>query len=189
MLALVVLVAIVAGTSAYVLVAHERQRRLTELEERATRIADLFSRSLAQPLWNIDVGAINGQLAALAPNPEVAQFTVTAVGYGTVSTVGSTVQPSPGDSVVRVRAIEYTPPGDAPKEKIGEVRVVLTRAVAEQGDQRRPPGDSRHDHGRRCGALRRDFPVAQANGAQPDQPSRGDGRPDRERRPSRALCR
>ncbi|MFC6310338.1 sensor histidine kinase [Paraburkholderia dipogonis] len=132
MLALAVLVAIVAGTSAYALVAHERQRRLVELEERATRIADLFSRSLAQPLWNVDLRAIDGQLAALAPNPEVARFTVTAVGYGMVATAGRAAQPGPGDSVVRVRAIEYVPPGDAPKEKIGEVRVVLTKAVAEQ---------------------------------------------------------
>ncbi|MFL9869632.1 PAS domain S-box protein [Paraburkholderia fungorum] len=132
MVALVVLVAIVAGTSAYGLVAHERQHRFAELDERATRIADLLSRSLAQPLWNIDLGAINGQLAALAPNPEVAQFTVTAVGYGTVSTAGSAIQPSPRDSVVRVRAIEYTPPGNVPREKIGEVRVVLTKAVAER---------------------------------------------------------
>jgi PAS domain S-box-containing protein len=132
MLALVVLVAIVAGTSAYALVAHERQHRLVELEERATRIADLFSRSLAEPLWNIDLRAIDGQLAALAPSPEVARFTVTAVGYGVVATAGSGPQPGPGGSVVRVRAIEYVPPGDAPKEKIGEVRVVLTTAVAEQ---------------------------------------------------------
>ncbi|CAE6871968.1 HAMP domain-containing protein [Paraburkholderia domus] len=132
MLALVVLVAIVAGASAYILVEHERERRLIALEERATRIADLFSRSLAQPLWNIDRGAIDSQLAALAPNPEVARFTVTAVGYGTVSTVRSANQPNPGDSVVRVRAIEYDPPGDAPREKIGEIRVVLTKAVAEQ---------------------------------------------------------
>jgi len=33
---------------------------------------------------------------------------------------------------VRVRAIEYDPPGDAPREKIGEIRVVLTKAVARQ---------------------------------------------------------
>ena len=66
MLALVILVAIVAGTSAYALVAHERQRRLTALEERATRIADLFSQSLAQPLWNIELGAINEGFALLA---------------------------------------------------------------------------------------------------------------------------
>lgn len=132
MLALVVLVALVAGTSAYSLVEHERERRLVELEERATRIADLFSHSLAQPLWNVDRDAIDSQLAALAPNPEVAEFTVTAANYGTVSTVKGARDADPADSVVRVRAIEYDPPGAAPREKIGEVRVVLTKSVAEQ---------------------------------------------------------
>jgi hypothetical protein len=38
----------------------------------------------------------------------------------------------PGDSVVRVRAIEYAPPGDAPREKVGKVRVVLAKAVAKR---------------------------------------------------------
>lgn len=129
MLALVVLVATVAGSSAYILVEHERNRRLVELQERATRIADLYSHSLALPLWNIDLGAIESQLAALAPNPEVAEFTVTAVGYGTVSTVKREL--NPGDAVVRIRPIEYGPPG-APREKIGEIRVVLTKAVAQE---------------------------------------------------------
>jgi PAS domain S-box-containing protein len=133
MLALVILVALVAAISAYVVVEHSRERRLVELDERATRIADLFSRSLAQPLWNVDRGAIDSQLAALAPNPEVAQFTVTAVGYGIVSNVKGDQRVDPDDRVVRVRAIEYDPPGDAPREKIGEIRVVLTRAVAREG--------------------------------------------------------
>ena len=132
MVALVILVALVAGTSAFVLVEHSRERRLAELEERATRIAELFSRSLAQPLWNVDRGAIDNQLAALAPNPEVAQFTVTAVGYGIVSNVKGDQRVDPDDRVVRVKAIEYDPPGDAPREKIGEIRVVLTKAVARQ---------------------------------------------------------
>ena len=132
MFALVVLVAVVAGTSAYFLIGQSRERRLVELEERATRIADLFSHSLAQPLWNVDRGAIDSQLAALAPNPEVAQFTVTAVGYGIVSNAKGDQHLDPADSVVRIRAIEYDPPGDAPREKIGEIRVVLTKAVAEQ---------------------------------------------------------
>ncbi|RDJ99082.1 sensor histidine kinase [Paraburkholderia lacunae] len=132
MLALVVLVALVVGTSSYSLVEHERERRLVELEERATRIADLYSRSLAQPLWNVDRGAIDSQLAALAPNPEVAEFTVTAANYGTVSSVKGAPHPDPGDSVVRIRSIEFDPPGAAPLEKIGEIRVVLTKAVAEQ---------------------------------------------------------
>ena len=86
-LALAILVALVAAGSAYVLIERERERRLVELEGRAARIADLFSRSLAYPLWNVDRAAIDGQLAALAPNPDVAQFSVTAVGYGTVSEV------------------------------------------------------------------------------------------------------
>ncbi|MFJ1258585.1 histidine kinase [Cupriavidus sp. CuC1] len=132
MLAIVMLVAMVAGSSAYVLVRHEQERRLVELEDRATRIADLLSRSLALPLWNIDRDAIDSQLAALAPNPEVARFTVTAVGYGTVSTVMGARHTTPDDSVVRVRAIEYEPPGNAPTERIGEITVVLTKAVVEE---------------------------------------------------------
>lgn len=132
MLALAVLVALVAGSSAYFAAEHERERRLEALEQRATRIADLLSRSLAQPLWNVDRKAIDEQLAALAPNPEIVEYTVTAANYGIVSTVKGPRQNLSGDQVVRVRPIEYTPPGDAPREKIGEVRVVFTRAVAEQ---------------------------------------------------------
>ncbi|TKC78108.1 HAMP domain-containing protein [Trinickia terrae] len=108
----------------------ERARRYAVLEERATRIAELYSRSLAQPLWNVDRGAIDNQLAALAPNPEVVEFTVTAANYGVVSNIRKRVDAADQDNVVRVRPIEYDPPGAAPREKIGEVRIVLTRAVA-----------------------------------------------------------
>src|SRR5438105_1732941 len=84
MLALALVVVLLASASTYVLVERERERRLTELEGRATRIAELFSRSLAQPLSNLDRAAIGNQLAALAPNPEVLSFRVTAPGQGTV---------------------------------------------------------------------------------------------------------
>ncbi|MBW8758280.1 MAG: response regulator [Burkholderiales bacterium] len=132
MLALAVLVAIVAFVSAYVLNERERERRILELEGRATRIADLFSRSVAYPLWNLNRAAIDGQLAALAPNPEVAQFSITTVDDGTVSAV-TKIQPSQlVDPIVRIQAIEYTPPGGA-KQKIGEVRVVMTRAIVDKG--------------------------------------------------------
>ncbi|MBP0625158.1 PAS domain S-box protein [Cupriavidus consociatus] len=140
MLALLVLVATVAGASAYALFEQERNRRLVELGERATRIADLFSQSLALPLWNIDVSAIQSQLAALAPNPEVAEFTVTAERYGEVSSVKNVRQLRPGEAVVRIRPIEYGPPGNAPREKIGEIRVVLTKAVAQQAINRARQG-------------------------------------------------
>src|SRR4051794_1165586 len=131
MVALTVLVTLMTGGSAYFLIEREGDRRLLELEERATRIADLLSRSLAQPLWNVDIKAIDSQLAALAPNVEVAQFSVTAVNYGLVSTVNGPHGPDPA-GVVRVRAIEYTPFEEFPVQKIGEVRVELTRAVTQQ---------------------------------------------------------
>ena len=136
MLAFTVLVMLVAFASAYILVEKEREHRLHELEDRATRIAELYSRSLAQPLWNVDVGAIESQLGALSPNPEVAQFIVTATNYGIVSTTNGAPLPPPDERIVRVKPIEFTPPGDAPREKIGEIRVVLTRAVAEAGISR-----------------------------------------------------
>jgi len=131
MVALTVLVTLMTGGSAYFLIEREGDRRLLELEERATRIADLLSRSLAQPLWNVDIKAIDSQLAALAPNGEVAQFSVTAVNYGLVSTVNGLHGPDP-NGVVRVREIEYAPFEEFPVQKIGEVRVELTRAVTQQ---------------------------------------------------------
>jgi len=99
MVALTVLVTLMTGGSAYFLIEREGDRRLLELEERATRVADLLSRSLAQPLWNVDVKAIDSQLAALAPNVEVAQFSVTAVNYGLVSTVNGPHGPDPAPTV------------------------------------------------------------------------------------------
>ena len=132
MLALAILVALVAAASAYVLIERERERRFLELEGRAARIAELFSRSVAYPLWNVDRAAIDSQLAALAPNPEVAQFSITAVGSGTVSEVTKIQGPDLIDPIVRVQPIEYAPPGGLKPQKIGEVRVVLTRDVVEQ---------------------------------------------------------
>jgi len=132
MLALAVLVALVALASVYVLIERERERRLLELDGRAARIAELFSRSVAYPLWNVDHAAIDSQLAALSPNPEVAQFSVTTIGDNTVSALTKIKDADLVDPIVRVQAIEYTPPGGLQPQKIGEVRVVLTRAVVEE---------------------------------------------------------
>jgi signal transduction histidine kinase/DNA-binding response OmpR family regulator len=133
MVALSLLVAIVAGGLAYFLIGYEHDRRISLLEQRATRIADLFSHSLAYPLWNVDYQAITSQLTALASNPEVLEFKVTAANYGEVATVrgkhapkGSSVT---ADSIIRLRQITYTPAAGAPEQTIGEVRVALTQEV------------------------------------------------------------
>jgi signal transduction histidine kinase len=61
----------------------------------------------------------------------VVSFTVTATAFGVVADVRNARQPAEKETVVRVRTIEFTPQGDAPRERIGEVRVVLTKAAAQ----------------------------------------------------------
>ena len=53
-----------AAASAYVMIDRERERRYVDLEGHAGRIAELFSRSLADSLWNADPAA--RELATLA---------------------------------------------------------------------------------------------------------------------------
>ena len=131
MVALSVLVAMVIGGSATWLVERERGERLGRLEERATRIADLLEQSLAQELWNVDRQAIQRQLDVLARNPELAELTVTAVGYGTVATAGPRNVSGATGAVVRVRPITHRQFEGSTPQTIGEVRVILTRAEAE----------------------------------------------------------
>ncbi|BAL27192.1 PAS/PAC sensor hybrid histidine kinase (plasmid) [Azoarcus sp. KH32C] len=132
MLALSLLVAVVAGGSAYFLIELEAERRFAELEQRASRVADVLSQSLALPLWNADSKAIDGQLAALMTEPEWAELEVTAVNHGPVSTVKGTYAAGPEDDIVRVREIIHARFEGFPRQKIGEVRVVMTRTLAKQ---------------------------------------------------------
>ena len=131
MLALAVVVLATAAVSVTVLTNQERERRMRELEARADRIASLFSRSLAPTLWTVDLGAVQGQLEALAPNPEVVHFRVTTPGQGTVGAVVRQPAADLSKAVVLRRPIVYTPRGGAPQE-VGQVEVAFTRAVAEQ---------------------------------------------------------
>jgi signal transduction histidine kinase/DNA-binding NarL/FixJ family response regulator len=143
MLALSALVAVLAGGLTYFLIGYEEDRRLSQLEQRATRITDLLSHSLAYPLWHVDQQEVVSQLTALASNPELFEFKVTGVNYGEVATVRGPNTPlgaaAAQDSIVRVRPITYTPASGAPEQTIGEVRVVLTQDVVarEIADTRR----------------------------------------------------
>ncbi len=129
-LTLAILVTLVVASVAYVLIEHERETRFMELEGRADRMTDLASRSVAYSLWNVDLSAIDKQLASLVSDPEVAQFSITAVGYGKLREV-TKPQVSLVDPIVRIQAINFTTPQTG-AQKIGEVRVVLTRALVDQ---------------------------------------------------------
>jgi signal transduction histidine kinase/HAMP domain-containing protein len=132
MLALAALLALVLGGSAYALVKWERERRLLELEVRSARIADLLSRSLALPLWNVDRGAIQSQLDVMARNPEALEISVEAINEGRIASMAPRAQPHGAGRLEQVRAIEYTPAGTELPRRLGDVRVVLTTALAEE---------------------------------------------------------
>ncbi len=135
MLALGLVVIAMAAVSVTVLTNQERGRRMRELDARAERIADLFSRSLAPTMWTVDWDSIQGQLEALAPNPEVVRFRVTAVNHGMVSEVVRQPAANMSKLVVLTRPIVYTPKGGPPQE-LGQVEVAFTRDIAEQAIQR-----------------------------------------------------
>jgi PAS domain S-box-containing protein len=139
MLALALLVATMVGGSAYVMIERQRDRQLQELEDRATQFADLLSASLAQPLWNVDLNAVNRQLAALARDSAIVELSVVDVKYGPLATATGPQAASSAGRIVRERPIEYAAFEGQPIERIGAVRVVLNRAVADQaiGDFRR----------------------------------------------------
>ncbi len=130
MLTLTILVTLAVVCVAYVLLERERETRFMELEGRADRMTDLASHSVAYSVWNVDFEAIDKQLASLASDPEVAQFSITAVGYGKLREVtkplGRLVDP-----IVRIQAINFVT-AETGSQKIGEVRVVLTRALVEK---------------------------------------------------------
>src|SRR5262249_2601341 len=83
--------------------------------------------------WNVDVKAIDRQLAALFNNDEVTELSVTGLNYGALSTLRKGQPTSAPDSVVRVRTIEHSAFPEFPNEVIGEVRVVLSRAATQTG--------------------------------------------------------
>jgi signal transduction histidine kinase/CheY-like chemotaxis protein len=130
MFTLAVVVVAMAAAAVTVLTGQERARRMQELEARADRIAELFSRSLAPTLWTVDYAAVQGQLEALAPNPEVVSFRVRAGRQGVIAEAVRQPLGDPALAVVRDRPIVYTPQGGTPQE-VGRIETVFTRAPAE----------------------------------------------------------
>jgi len=135
MFALAVVVIAMATVSVTLLTNQERERRMSELDARAERLADLFSRSLAPTMWNMDLGAIQGQLEASAPNPEVVRFRVMAANHGIVSEVVRQPDADLSSTVVVVRPIVYPLKGGTPQQ-LGQVEVMFTRTIAERDIQR-----------------------------------------------------
>jgi diguanylate cyclase (GGDEF)-like protein/PAS domain S-box-containing protein len=127
MLSLAILVSLSVMSVAYFVIEHERDIRLAQLERRADRLTNLISRSVAYSVWNVDFVAIDEQVASLSSDPEVAQLTITATGYGVLRNVVKSDVPLI-DPIKRVSAIDFAAPGADPQQ-IGEVSLTMTRAL------------------------------------------------------------
>ncbi len=131
MIVMVLLSSLAASGSAWLLMGQEREHRLAALDQRAARIAELFSHSLAPLLWNVDRAGIDAQLGTVKSSPDIAQLRVSATAYGTVSEITNQRGTALTQGVSRTQPIEYTPdPDEAPKQ-VGEVTVTLSRAPTE----------------------------------------------------------
>jgi len=130
MITLSILITLVLGLVASQLIEHERNTRYIELEDRADYIADLASQSMAFPVWNVDLVAIEEQLTSLVSNPEVIQCYVSAVGFGELGNVTESLE-TQGDPIERTRNITFTT-AETGSQIIGEISVVLTRTLVEQ---------------------------------------------------------
>ena len=131
MLAITVLVALVLGGLAYVQIERVRASMLNELEQRATLFATFLSHSLAQPLWNGDTRAIDLQLAAPFDNNEITEIVVDALNYGVVAKKIKQRSGDMANPVVRVLPIDYSAFPNSPAQRIGDVRVVFSRATTD----------------------------------------------------------
>lgn len=129
MLILALLVGLALISVTFVLIEHERQIRFAELEERADRMTDLISQSVAYSVWNVDLVAIDDLLTSFASDPEVVHVSVKAVGYGDLKEISKSPQ-SLINPLVRVKAINFSA-ANTDLQKIGEVRVVFSRALVE----------------------------------------------------------
>ncbi len=130
-LSIAVLVVLGASTCFYIPVSQEYGRRLQCQEGCTARIVNLYNRSLTQPLRYIDRNAIKPPYAAALPNLETAELVVVATKLGVVLTKMGEYLASINESLGRVKSIEFTSRGDSPGEKIGWLRAILAKAVAE----------------------------------------------------------
>jgi GAF domain-containing protein/HAMP domain-containing protein len=126
LLVVTVVVTLVMIAFGFYLVNSQRQTASTELEDRATRTADLLAQTTALPLWNIDTASIEAQFKALMADPEVSSVDVYETGKSqpTVTSAQKTAAVDPitrEAEIILLRGEEQT--------SLGTVQIVYTREL------------------------------------------------------------
>ena len=126
LLVVTVVVTLVMIAFGFYLVNSQRQTASTELEDRATRTADLLAQTTALPLWNIDTASIEAQFKALMADPEVSSVDIYETGKSqpTVTSAQETAAVDPitrEAEIILLRGEEQT--------SLGTVQIVYTREL------------------------------------------------------------
>jgi two-component system, cell cycle sensor histidine kinase and response regulator CckA len=85
---------------------------------------------MAYSVWNIDLEAIEGLVTSLSAEPDIIQCSISAIGYGTMYEIIKSTD-SESEPIVTVQDITFTT-NNMGIQKIGEVRIVLTRDLLEK---------------------------------------------------------
>lgn len=126
MLAITVLVTVVMGVVGIYWVNSQRQNASAELAARATQMAGLLGKTLAGPLWDIELRAIQEQLDAVMADPEV--FSVALYEPGADQPlVMNNREGQVLDPIERESAVVYRREQLEQVVEVGTVRIVYTR--------------------------------------------------------------
>ena len=126
MLALMILVTFVMSVVGFYWVNSEEHSASAELEARATQMANLLGKTLAGPLWNIDMKSIHGQLESIMAAPEV--FSVVLYARDVKQPLASKKRGGlVVDSIEREAPVIYVRDQPPLTVKIGTVHLVYTR--------------------------------------------------------------
>lgn len=108
----------------------EREERelSAALEQRADRLSQLLSRSLAGPIWNLDTLAMTQLLDAAVADPEVQAVEVQASGVD-VASLNRRVGPADKNPLVRDVDVNYQGLNDAAPNVVGRLHMEFTREL------------------------------------------------------------
>ncbi len=131
MLALMAIATVVIGVGGIYLLGSQQQSASAGLEARAVYMAGMLSKTLAGPLWNIDLKSIQDQLDMVMSDPEI---------YSVALYQGEQKQPlvskkrdgQPSDGIERDSPVIFVRDLPLPPVQLGRVRIVYTRGYMYQ---------------------------------------------------------
>jgi PAS domain S-box-containing protein len=131
MLALIAIASVVIGVGGMFLLSSQQQSAAAGLEARAAYMTGMLSKSLAGPLWNIDLKSIQDQLDMVMSDPEI--HSVALYQDEQKQPLALKKRDSQAvDGIERDSPVIYVRDPSQPPAELGRVRIVYTRSYVYQ---------------------------------------------------------